>query len=303
METILIAGGAGLIGTNLSGKLKEKGYNVLLLSRKSKRGNSYSVYSWNPDKSEIENEAIKRADYIINLAGAGIGDKRWTKKRKQLIIDSRVRTTGLIFNKVQETGKKPKAFVTSSGIGYYGSVTTEKIFSETDLPASDFIGQICQQWEQAADPFEKSGIRTVKIRTGIVLSKKGGALSRMSVPVKFWIGSALGSGKQYLPWIHIDDLCDIYVRAIEDAKMTGAFNAVAPQHVSNREFMRTLAQVMGKPFFFPAIPSVVLKLLFGKMSDILLYGSRISAEKIISAGFEFRFPGLANALKDLFIKR
>ena len=303
METILIAGGAGLIGTNLSGKLKEKGYNVLLLSRKSKRGNSYSVYSWNPDKSEIENEALKRADYIINLAGAGIGDKRWTKKRRDLILDSRVKTSELIFNKIQETGKKPQAFITASGIGYYGANTSEKIFSETDQPAADFIGQICQQWEQAADPFEKSGIWTVKIRTGIVLSKKGGALSRMSVPVKFWIGSALGSGKQYLPWIHIDDLCDIYVRAIEDAKMTGAFNAVAPQHVSNREFMRTLAQVMGKPFFFPAIPSVVLKLLFGKMSDILLYGSRISAEKIISAGFEFRFPGLANALKDLFIKR
>ena len=303
METILIAGGAGLIGTNLSGKLKEKGYNVLLLSRKSKRGNSYSVYSWNPDKSEIENEALKRADYIINLAGAGIGDKRWTKKRRDLILDSRVKTSELIFNKIQETGKKPKAFITASGIGYYGADTSEKIFFETDQPAADFIGQVCQQWEQAADQFEKSGIRTVKIRTGIVLSKKGGALSRMAVPVKFWIGSALGSGKQYLPWIHIDDLCDIYVRAIEDAKMTGAFNAVAPQHVSNREFMRTLAQVMGKPFFFPAIPSVVLKLLFGKMSDILLYGSRISAEKIISAGYEFRFPGLANALKDLFIKR
>jgi len=303
METILIAGGAGLIGTSLSGKLKEKGYNVLLLSRKSKRGNSYSVYSWNPDKSEIENEALKRADYIINLAGAGIGDKRWTKKRRELILDSRVKTSELIFNKIQETGKKPKAFITASGIGYYGSDTSEKIFSETDPPAADFIGQVCQQWEQAADQFEKSGIRTVKIRTGIVLSKKGGALSRMAVPVKFWIGSALGSGKQYLPWIHIDDLCDIYVRAIEDAKMTGAFNAVAPQHVSNREFMRTLAQVMGKPFFFPAIPSVVLKLLFGKMSDILLYGSRISAEKIISAGYEFKFPGLANALKDLFIKR
>ena len=150
METILIAGGAGLIGTNLSGKLKEKGYNVLLLSRKSKRGNSYSVYSWNPDKSEIENEALKRADYIINLAGAGIGDKRWTKKRRELILDSRVKTSELIFNKIQETGKKPKAFITASGIGYYGADTSEKIFSETDQPAADFIGQICQQWEQAA---------------------------------------------------------------------------------------------------------------------------------------------------------
>jgi len=303
METILIAGGAGLIGTSLSGKLKEKGYNVLLLSRKSKRGNSYSVYSWNPDKSEIENEAIKRADYIINLAGAGIGDKRWTKKRRELILDSRVKTSELIFNKIQETGKNPKAFITASGIGYYGAGTSEKIFSETDPPAEDFIGQVCQQWEKAAEPFEKSGIRTVKIRTGIVLSKKGGALSRMAVPVKFWIGSALGSGKQYLPWIHIDDLCDIYIMAIEDAKMTGAFNAAAPQHVSNREFMRTLAQVMGKPFFFPAIPSIVLKLLYGKMSDILLYGSRISAVKIISAGYKFKFPDLANAFKELFVTR
>jgi uncharacterized protein len=301
METVLITGGTGLIGTHLSRKLKEKGYNLALLSRKNIAVSNIPVYVWDPDKSMIDQSAILSADYIIHLAGIGIGDKKWTKRRRQLILDSRIKTGELIFNKVQETGKKPKAFVTASGIGYYGADTSEKIFSETDQPSADFTGQICQQWEQAADRFEQSGIRTVKIRTGIVLTKKGGALSKMAIPVKLLIGSALGSGRQYLPWIHIDDLCDIYLKAIEDSKMTGAFNAVAPQHVSNREFIRTLAGVMGKPFFFPAIPAFVMRLLFGKMSDILLNGSRVSSEKIISAGYTFRFPDLKNALRNLYL--
>jgi hypothetical protein len=302
METILIAGGAGLIGTNLSRKLKIKGYNVVLLSRKSNRGNPYSVYMWNPDKNEIENEAIKRADYIINLAGAGIGDKRWTKIRRQLILDSRIKTTGLLFNKVQESGKQPKAFITASAIGYYGTITSEKLFSETDRPGKDFSAQVCRQWENTADRFEEIGIRTVKLRTGIVLSKKEGALSRMTLPVRFGIGSALGSGRQYMPWIHIDDICNIYIKAIEDSKMTGAYNAVAPEHISNRGFMRILAKVNRMPFFFPAIPSFVLKILFGKMSEIILNGSRISAEKIISAGYIFEYPDVENALNNLFIQ-
>jgi hypothetical protein len=302
METILIAGGSGLVGTNLSRKLKGKGYNVALLSRKSKPGNNYSVYSWNPDKNEIEKEAIKSADYIINLAGAGIGDKRWTNKRRLLILESRIRTTGLLFNKVQESGRKPKAFITASAIGYYGAIMSEKLFSETDAPGKDFSGEVCRQWENAADRFEENGIRTVKLRTGIVLSKKEGALSKMTVPVRFGIGSALGSGRQYLPWIHIDDLCNIYIKAIEDSKMTGAYNAVAPEHISNREFMRILSKVNGMPFFFPAIPSFVLKMLFGKMSEIILNGSRISAEKIISAGYIFEYSDIENALKNLFIQ-
>ena len=299
METILITGGAGLIGKNLSKKLKENGYNVVILSRNPKPGNSYSVYSWNPDKDEIENEAIKSADYIIHLAGAGIGEKKWSRKRRELIFSSRIKTCELLFNKVQKSGIKLKAFISASGTGLYGTITSEKIFSETDPPSPDFLGEICRQWELAADQFEKSGIRTVKIRTGIVLSKNGGALSRMAAPVRLWIGSALGSGRQYVPWIHIDDLCSIYIKAIADLKMTGAYNAVAPEHVSNREFMRVLARVLKKPFFFPSIPSFVMKLLFGKMSDIILYGSRISDEKIISAGYVFKFPELETALENL----
>lgn len=301
METILIAGGTGLIGKNLSRKLIEKGYNVALLSRKNSRGNPHSVYIWNPDKNEIEIEAVKSADYIINLAGAGIGDKRWTKKRRQLILDSRIKTTGLLFSKVRESGKQPKAFITASAIGYYGTATSEKLFRETDAPGKDFSAEVCRQWENAADRFEENGIRTVKLRTGIVLSKKDGALSRMTLPVRFGIGSALGSGRQYMPWIHIDDICNIYLKAIQDSNMTGVYNAVAPEHISNREFMRMLAMSIKMPFFFPAIPSFVLKILFGKMSEIILNGSRISAEKIISAGYVFKYPDIENALKNLFI--
>jgi hypothetical protein len=179
-------------------------------------------------------------------------------------------------------------------------VTSEKIFSETDPPADDFIGDVCRQWELSADRFQESGIRTVKVRTGIVLARKGGALDRMTLTVRPGLGSALGSGKQYNPWIHIDDLCNIYIRAIEDKSMAGSWNAVAPEHMTNKEFMRTLAKVLKKPFFFPTVPSFALKLLFGTMSVILLKGSRVSAGKILSAGYNFEFPDLENALKNLF---
>ena len=303
METVIVTGGTGLIGRHLCKKLKEEGYKVAHLSRKSNTDGDIPVYSWDPDKNLIDPEAILTADYIIHLAGAGIADKKWTRKRRELISDSRIKTCELLFNKVQESGTKLKAFISASGIGYYGAVTSEKIFSETDLPSGDFIGEICRQWERSADRFEESGIRTVKIRTGIVLTGKGGALARMTPTVKMGIGSALGNGLQYIPWIHIEDLCNIYLKAIVDSSMTGAYNAVAPEYKTNMEFMQTLARVFEKPFFFPAVPSFLMKILFGKMSVILLNGSRISASKIISAGYRFEFPDLENALKNLFPKR
>lgn len=303
MENVIITGGTGLIGKHLCKKLKEKGYNVAILSRKGNTDRDIPVYFWDSDKNMIDTKAISAADYIIHLAGAGIGDKRWTKKRRQLIYDSRIKTCEFLFNKVQESGTKLKAFLTASGIGYYGAVTSEKIFSETDQPSGDFIGEICRQWENSANRFEESGIRTVKIRTGIVLARKGGAMARMIIPVKMGIGSALGSGRQYIPWIHIEDLCNIYIKAIVDSSLTGAYNAVAPQHKTNREFMRTLAVVLRKPFFFPKIPSFAINLLFGKMSAIILKGSRVSADKIVSAGYTFKFRDLDNALRNLFPER
>ena len=225
METVLITGGTGLIGRHISKKLKENGFNVALLSRKSKPDGDIPVYTWDPDKNIIDPEAISKADYIIHLSGAGIGDKRWTKRRKELIFDSRIKTGELILKEVQESGKKLKAFISASGIGYYGTIVSDKIFNETDPPSNDFLGEVCMKWEEMADRFNESGIRTVKVRTGLVLTEEGGALGRMTTTVKIGIGSPLGSGKQYIPWIHIDDLCNFYLKAVEDPKMMGAWNA------------------------------------------------------------------------------
>jgi uncharacterized protein (TIGR01777 family) len=299
MKNVLITGGTGLIGKHLSKRLRESGYSVSLLSRKPSKADGFRVYQWDPESGTIDPEAISKADYIINLAGAGLGDSRWTEKRKKEILDSRIKSAGLIFVKLKESGKRPEAFVSASGTGYYGSTTSERILDETDDPGEDFTGEVCRRWEEAAKDIESLGIRTVILRTGIVLSDKGGALTRMAVPAKFGIGSPLGSGRQYVPWIHIDDICGIYIKAITDRSMTGAYNATAPEHVSNSQFMRTVSKVMKRPFFFPAIPSFVFRILYGEMASILLKGTRVSSEKIISSGYSFMFPWLRSALLSL----
>ncbi|MCX6294573.1 MAG: TIGR01777 family oxidoreductase [Bacteroidetes bacterium] len=301
MAVVLITGGKGSVGKHLSDKLKEKGFTVAIVSRKSFKDNEIRAYAWDIDNNEIEKEAIETADYIIHLAGANIGDKRWTAKRRKLILDSRVKSGQLLFNKTKENKNNLKAFISASAIGYYGTITTDKIFSEEDLPANDFLGETCRQWEQAADNFEKLGIRTVKIRTGIVLTAEGGALAKMIAPVKLGIGSAIGSGRQFMPWIHIDDLCAIYIKAIEDIHMNGAYNAVSTNCITNIEFTKTLARVLKKPFWFPKVPAFLLKFIYGKMSEMILKGSSVSSEKIIKAGCQFEFSNLEVALVDLLI--
>ena len=302
MATVLITGGTGLVGKHLCKRLKEKGYDVAILSRTRKQETAIPTYTWDLDKKEIQKEAIDTADYIIHLAGANIGDKRWTAKRKQIIIDSRVKTGQLIFSKIKEQNKDLKAFISASAIGYYGTITLDKIFTEADPPANDFLGDTCRQWEQMTDRFKDLGIRAVKIRTGVVLTGQGGALSKMTAPVKMGIGSAVGNGRQYLPWIHIDDLCDIYIKAIEDTQMKGAYNAVAPDQKTNKEFTQTIAHILKKPFWFPNVPAIAMKLMFGKISEILLRGSRISSNKIKKTGYNFLFPDLESALADLLKK-
>ncbi len=301
MAVVLITGGKGIVGKHLSNKLKEKGFTVAIVSRKSLKGNEIRTYAWDIDNNEIEKDAIETADYIIHLAGANIGDKRWTAKRRKLILDSRVKSGQLLFDKIKENKNNLKAFISASAIGYYGTITTDKIFSEEDLPANDFLGETCRQWEQAADNFEKLGIRTVKIRTGIVLTEEGGALAKMITPVKLGIGSAIGSGRQFMPWIHIDDLCAIYIKAIEDIHMNGTYNAVSPNRITNIEFTKTLARVLKKPLWFPKVPALLLKFIFGKMSEIILKGSSVSPEKIIKAGYQFEFSNLEETLVDLLI--
>ena len=298
MKTILITGGTGLIGRYLSEKLQERGYCVMILSRTSKTHIGIKTYAWDLDKQELEKEAIELADCIIHLAGANLGEKKWTAQRKKLIMDSRVNSSQLIFDKTKEFNNV-KVYISASAIGYYGTITSDKIFSESDKPSNDFLGNVCQQWEQSADKFEELGIRVVKIRTGVVLTKHEGALSKMTSLVKVGLGSAIGSGKQYIPWIHIDDLCDIYIKAIEDVQMKGSYNAVAPDHKTNREFYSDIANILKKPFWAPNIPAIILELIFGKMSAILLTGSRVSCEKIINTGYRFKFTNLKSALIDL----
>ena len=300
---VLITGGRGLIGSALCQMLHEEGHRVSLLSRSVDHGARFPVYPWNPDKAEIPAESLKETDCIIHLAGENIGNKRWTAKHRQEILNSRISPVRLLFSRIREQNIKLKSFISASAIGYYDQSNIERIYSEMDPPADDFLGGVCAQWEQAVSEFEKLGVRTVCLRTGVVLTSQGGALSRMLTPVRLGIGSALGNGRQYVPWIHVDDLCRMYIKAMEDQAMTGAYNAVAPEFVRNKEFTRTLAGVLGKPFWFPKVPGAALKILLGKKADLVLQGSRISADKIEAAGFRFRFQQLEMALKNLLEKK
>lgn len=301
MTKVLITGGTGLIGTYLSKRLLLEGYEVAILSRNIHLNNSIPSYIWNFNLNKIDNKAFDSVDIIIHLAGANIGDKRWTIRRKKQIIDSRVKSAELILNNILKKNKTIKTFISASAVGYYGSVTSDKIFVEKDKHFNDFIGETCNLWEKAADRFQSIGIRTVKLRTGIVLTKEKGALEKMTSSFKFGIAAILGNGKQFLPWIHIDDLCDIYIKAIKDVKMEGAYNAVAPEHVSYKTFINQLA-VFKKSFLNLKIPSFIIKLIFGEMSEILLNGIRVSSDKLIKAGYKFKFPSIKNALSDLLKK-
>jgi uncharacterized protein (TIGR01777 family) len=299
MKKVLITGGSGLIGTHLARMLKAKGYVVSLLSRRPKTDSNTPVFFWDPEKGEIDPKALDQVDYIIHLAGINIGERRWTPGRKKQIVDSRVKSGDLVLHTLKAQGLKPKAFISASGIGYYGAVTTTTLFEENAPAALDFLGFTCKEWEAVADRFEENGIRSVKIRTGVVLAKKGGALSKLSLPVRLGVGAPLGSGKQYMPWIHMKDLCEIFIYAMEHNELNGAYNAAAPQHRTNREFTREIAKVLKRPLWLPRVPAVFLRLIFGEMSKILLEGSRVSSEKIRQAGYAFQFPELEPALKDL----
>jgi uncharacterized protein (TIGR01777 family) len=300
MSQVLITGGSGLIGQNLGRSLQQSGHEVSILSRKSSPGSSIPSHYWDVEGQEISKELVNSCEYIVHLAGANIGQGRWTPARKRVIVESRIKSAQLIFDALDPKNNRLKAFISSSAIGYYGARTSDRIFTESDPPADDFLGQTCSEWEQAADQFADAGIRTVKIRTGIVLSKQGGALSRLQRPVRWGLGAPLGDGKQYMPWIHMDDLCAIFVHAMENENMVGAYNAVAPEHITNRELTSRLAQQLKKPLWLPNIPAFGMKLLFGEMAAMLLKGSRISSEKIRNTGFSFQFPDIDSALQELY---
>lgn len=289
MAKILITGGTGLIGTKLTKLLIEKNHKVVILSRNPTEKNEFE---WNIFKKIIDAKAFDNVDFIIHLAGAGIADERWNSERKKILIDSRVKSANLLFQKVKELNIPLKGFISASGIGFYGAITSYKIFKESDDLGKDFIASICEKWENAALQFEKQKIPVTILRTGIVLSENGGALEKMRTPVV----TPLGSGKQYLAWIHIDDLCEMYLKAIE-GNLVGIYNAVAPEHHTSFSFSKILAKSIKKPFVGIAVPNFLLKVMFGELSIILLEGSRISSKKIEESDFAFRFKTLEKALE------
>jgi len=292
MASILVTGGTGLIGSNLCKLLKAKGHAVSILSRsKTKKPH---VYYWNLNEKYIDNEAIINTDYIIHLAGAGIADKRWTKARKKELIASRVDSTNLLFQKVNELNPNLKGFISASGVGYYGAITSDKIFQENDAPNNDFLSKICILWEKETAKFNSLNIRTVSLRTGVVFSNEGGALEKIIKPIKLGIGAAIGSGKQYMPWIALEDLCNIYALSVENPEIKGIYNAVAPEHITNKELTKLIAKNLQKPLWLPNIPSFVLKIILGELAVILLEGSRVSSKKIKNTGFNFIYPSLKN---------
>lgn len=281
------------MGTKLTKMLTDKKHEVVILSRNPKNKNEFK---WDISNNYIDSKAFENTEYIVHLAGAGIADKRWSKERKKVIIDSRVETANLLFNSIKENNIKLKGFISASGIGYYGAITSDKIFTESDKAGNDFISKVCILWETAAHQFESLQIPVTILRTGIVLSEKGGALQKMITPII----SPLGSGDQYIPWIHIKDLCEMYIKAIED-NFTGVFNAVAPEHNTNKTFSKALAKSTKKLYIGIPVPSFILKLILGKMSKILIEGSRVSTKKTEKSGYSFRFETLNKALDNLFV--
>ena len=307
MTTILITGGTGMIGKALTHALLEKNYKVIVLSRQFNQQQTettnLSYAAWNVDGQTIDKEAISKADYIIHLAGAGVADKRWTKKRKQEIINSRVRSGELLVKALQDIPNKIKAVICASAIGWYGAdpvIPNPKPFREDDPHDISFLGETCKQWEESVDPVKKSGKRLVKLRTGIVLSNEGGALKEFKRPLLFGVAAILGDGKQMISWIHIDDLVRLYITAIQDETLNGVYNAVAPKPVSNKELTLQLARIQKGNFFIPVyIPSFVLKLVIGEMSIEVLKSATVSCDKIHYTGFTFLYPSLDAALKNL----
>lgn len=299
MKTVLITGGSGLVGKSLSSLLIGKGYKVIWLSRERNLDAPIPLFRWDYTKGEIDSAAVEMADVIVHLAGSNLGDGAWTPLKKQEIVESRVRTATLLLETVKTLDKKPEAFISASAVGFYGPETSERIFTEEDNPESvDFLSSTCKKWEAEAFRFrDESDVRTVVLRTGFVVSKDSMALRKMMLPIRFGLGGPLGSGRQYLSWIHIADLSLLYLKAIEDSMMRGVYNAVAPDFISNAGFMKTLAKEMRRPFFMPRIPGFLLRLLMGQAADMILYGSRISSQKVIDEGYEFVYPTTREAIK------
>lgn len=301
-EKVLITGGTGLVGSRLTELLQQKGYEVRYLSRSPGKANHVEAFEWDVKKQTIDTKALAGTSYIVNLAGAGVADERWTQERKKVIMASRTRSTALLKDTLRAHPHEVKAVISASGINYYGYDTGGVWKKEGSRFGDDFLATITKAWEAEADLIAELGIRVAKMRIGMVLSKEGGALEKMKQPIRFGLGVPLGSGHQCISWIHIDDLCRMIIFAIENKNISGAYNAVSPEPVTNKELTKEIGRTLNRPVFLPKVPAFALKMALGEMASIVLGGVKASSEKITSEGFKFEYPELKGALANLLGK-
>jgi uncharacterized protein len=296
-KKVLITGGSGLVGSRLTDLLLSKGFEVRWLSRNPGNKGDVKTYKWDIQAQAIDEAAFDGLHAVIHLAGAGVADKRWTEAYKTEIRDSRIQSTQLLFKYLQ---KFPVPhFIGASAVGYYGS-RGDELLTESSTAGDSFLAKVCIEWESEMNRIAETGSRVAMIRIGIVLSTKGGALPVMDKPVRLGVGAYLGDGKQYMPWIHIEDLCGMFIHLLEQESLTGAFNGGAPEPLSNKDFIKSIAKALGRPFIPAPGPAFVLKIVLGEQADMVLMSNRTSAERILSTGFQFQFTDAVTALQDLY---
>ncbi len=304
MQTVLITGGTGMVGTSLTQLLLSKGYQVIILTRKPQTSpiSNLTYAVWDIAKGTIDPLAFEKADTIVHLAGAGVADKRWSKKRKQEIVDSRVMSGALLVKYLTAHTHQVKTVVTASAIGWYGPDTAESLmngFTETDPVDGAFLGDTCKQWEDSVKPIETLGIRLVTLRIGIVLNKQGGALAEFIKPAKFGLATIFGTGNQMVSWIHHNDLCKMILFGIQTTSLKGVYNAVSPDPTSNKDLIIAITKKL-RGFYLPIpVPAFVLNIMLGEMSIEILKSAKVSSNKIQEADFKFDYPTLDSALHEL----
>lgn len=300
---MLVTGATGLIGNELVSLLLKNGVYINYLTTSEDKLQSeqrYSGFYWNPDNGNIDENCIDDVDAIIHLAGASVS-KRWTQAYKQEILESRILSTNVLYSLLKNKPNKVKQFISASAIGIYPD-SKEKVYSEDSTETDNsFLGNVVKKWEEAVDQIKRLDIKVAKVRTGIVLSGNGGALTEMAKPVKMGVGSPLGTGKQMQSWIHIQDLVGIYYYILTH-ELDGVYNAVAPYPVTNATLMKTVAKVLNMPFFMPNVPKFMLEAVLGEMHQILLSSQNVSARKIIGDGYQFKYLSLEKAIKEALKK-
>lgn len=294
---VLITGGTGLIGRSICKRLLTLNHEPIILSRNPNKDQEIKEFQWNPEKNEYDKNAFEDIDAIINLAGCSINAKRWTHTYKNEILQSRLNAIATLQKALVECKSKCKIFISTSAVGIYGS-SYDKLFTEESGAAKDFLAKVCIKWEEAIRPIEAIGIATTIIRTGVVLSNKGGAFPIMAKPFRLGLGSPIGNGKQFMPWIHIGDLSSIFIYVLENS-LTGTFNGVAPNSITNREFSKKLSKKLKRPILLPNVPQLVLKLMLGESAILPLASSRVSSNKITDQGFEFMYNTIESCLDDI----